>query len=222
MTLQTRIDHLVFAARSLDEGVAWCREHLGVEAAGGGEHALMGTHNRVFRIDASGFERAYFEIIAINPAAAAPGRRRWFDFDDGRMQAALAGGPRLVHFVASTNDIEGAVAALAAQGIDRGEVIPVQRGNLRWKMTVRADGQRLFDGVLPTLIQWEGAHPCDSLPDSGAALQSLTLVHPQAGALRAAYGAIGLTNAVLREGPVSLQAALSTPRGRVVVESRGL
>lgn len=222
MTPQARIDHLVFAARSLDEGVAWCRERLGVEPAGGGEHVLMGTHNRVFRIDAPGFERAYFEIIAINPAAPAPGRRRWFDFDDERMQAALSQGPSLVHFVARTNEIERAVAALAAQGIDRGTVIPVQRGNLRWKMTVREDGRRLFDGALPTLIQWDGPHPCDSLPASGAKLAVLAVAHPQADVLRAAYDAIGLDDVILREGAAAIQANLSTPRGRVVIESRAI
>jgi hypothetical protein len=221
VTLQTRIDHLVFAARSLDEGVAWCREQLGVEPAGGGEHVLMGTHNRVFRIDAPGFGHAYFEIMAINPAAPAPGRTRWFDLDDARMRAALAQGPRLVHLVASTNDIERAVAELAKQGIDRGPVIALERGSLRWKMTVRPDGQRLFDGALPTLIQWEGAHPCDSLPASGAKLASLSVAHPQADLLRAAFGAIGLDNIPVRDGPVCMQAAISTPLGRVTVESEG-
>jgi catechol 2,3-dioxygenase-like lactoylglutathione lyase family enzyme len=222
VTLHTRIDHLVFAARSLDEGVAWCRKHLGVEAAGGGEHVLMGTHNRVFRIDGPGFERAYFEIIAINPAAPAPGRTRWFDLDDPRMQAALARGPRLVHFVASTNDIERAVAALDLQGIDRGTIIPVTRGNLRWKMTVRPDGQRLFDGALPTLIQWEDAHPCDSLPTSGATLGSFSVAHPQADALRSAYDAIGLRHVIVRDGPAHMQADISTPIGPVSVESKGI
>jgi catechol 2,3-dioxygenase-like lactoylglutathione lyase family enzyme len=222
VTLQTRIDHLVFAARSLDEGVAWCREHMAIEPAGGGEHVLMGTHNRVFRIDAPGFERAYLEIIAINPAAPAPGRARWFDLDDSRMQAALAQGPRLVHFVASTNDIERAVEALAAQGIDRGTVIPVERGNLRWKMTVRPDGQRLMEGALPTLIQWEGPHPCDSLPTSGATLASFSAAHPQADALRAAYDAIGLGNVIVRDGNAEMKAAISTPIGRVVLESKGI
>jgi len=220
--LRTRIDHLVLAARSLDEGVAWCREHLGIEPAGGGEHVLMSTHNRVFRIDGPGFERAYFEIIAINPAAPPPGRTRWFDLDGERMQAAIAQGPKLVHFVASTNDIEHAVAALAAQGIDRGQVMSIERGSLRWKMTVRPDGQRLFDGALPTLIQWVGDHPCDSIPASGAKLESLTVTHPQADALRSAFSAMGLGHVVVHDGPAALQASISTPRGSVTVESKGI
>ena len=219
MTLRTRIDHLVFAAATLDEGEAWCRQTLGAQAAGGGEHPLMGTHNRVFRIDAPGFERAYFEIIAINPAAPPPGRTRWFDLDDERVRSALARAPRLIHFVASTHNIEGAVAALAAQGLDRGPAIAATRGALRWRITVRPDGQRLFDGALPTLIQWDSAHPCDALPTSGVSLEALTVAHPQALALQAAYNAIGLDQVRVRSGAPGLQAVLATPRGRVVLQS---
>lgn len=221
MNLRTRIDHLVFAAATLDEGVAWCREALGIEPAGGGQHALMGTHNRVFRIDAPGFERAYFEIIAIDPAAPAPGRARWFDLDDGRMRELLAQGPRLIHFVASTTDVRAAVAALAAQGIDRGPPIPAERGALRWKITVRADGRRLLEGTLPTLIEWNSAHPCDSLPASAIALQSLAVTHPQAERLRAAYATLGLTQVAVQEGEPQLVATLSTPKGLVPIQSKG-
>jgi len=221
VTLASHVDHLVFAARTLDEGVSWCRETLGVVPAGGGEHTLMGTHNRVFRIDGPGFERAYFEIIAIDAAAAAPGRTRWFDLDDERMRSMLAQGPRLIHFVASTNDVDAAIAALAARGIDRGPAIAATRGDLRWRITVRPDGRRLFDGALPTLIQWDGAHPCETLPASGATLQSLELWHPKADALTKACDAIGLAGVELRTGDANLIATLGTPKGRVRLESAG-
>jgi hypothetical protein len=215
VNLRTRIDHLVFAAATLDEGFAWCRETLGIEPGGGGAHALMGTHNRVFRIDSPQFERAYFEIIAIDPAAPAPAHARWFDLDDPHMRELLAQGPRLIHFVASCDDAEAAVAALASQGIDRGAPIAAQRGALRWKITVRPDGRRLFDGALPTLIQWQGAHPCDSLPRSGVTLQSLVVNHPEADRLGSAYEAIGLARIPVERGEPGLLATLSTPKGLV-------
>jgi hypothetical protein len=44
------VDHLVIAAASLEEGVAWCEATLGVTPGPGGEHPLMGTHNRLLRI----------------------------------------------------------------------------------------------------------------------------------------------------------------------------
>ena len=104
--LASRIDHLVVAAVSLAEGVEWCEKKLGVTPGPGGEHPLMGTHNRLFLIASSTFPRAYLEIIAIHSGASyarSAWARRWFDLDDPELQAQLAkSGPRLVHFVART------------------------------------------------------------------------------------------------------------------------
>ena len=221
MTLRTRVDHLVVAAATLEEGVAWCRETIGIEPAAGGAHPLMGTHNRVFRIDSPAFERAYLEIIAIDPAAPAPGRTRWFDLDQPRMRETLSQGPCLIHFVASTNDVQAATAAMAGPRSMPCAAIAAERGALRWRTTVRPDGQRLFDGALPTLIQWDGAHPCDTLPANGVTLQSLGVTHPQADRLQATFDAIGLSQVVAHPGKPVLAATLETPRGRVRLVSRG-
>ena len=163
--------------------------HLGIDPGPGGEHPLMGTHNRLLRIASPRYARAYLEIIAVNPAAPEPRPPRWFDLDSESMRQTLAKGPRLVHFVASTDDGAAAVAALAGLGIERGPLIAAERptptGVLRWKISVRGDGQRLWDGGLPTLIEWgDEAHPADSMPDCGIALQSLRASHPQAPRLR--------------------------------------
>jgi hypothetical protein len=225
VSLHSRIDHLVIAAASLADGVAWCRETLGIEPGPGGEHALMGTHNRVFRIATQQYPRAYFEIIAINAAAQAPSRMRWFDLDDENLRAAVERGPRLIHFVASTNDGRGALGALSKLGIDRGPLIAAERataaGMLRWKISVRDDGQRLFDGDLPTLIEWGDVHPCDAMPESGVTLQFLRAMHPDSPSLRAAYDAIGLQDVEVQAGPANLVATLSTPKGIVQLESLG-
>lgn len=224
MSLRSQVDHLVVAARTLPEGIAWCRETFGFEPAEGGEHPLMGTHNRVFRIDSPAFPRAYFEIIAIDPAAPAPQRTRWFDLDDARLQDAIASGPRLVHFVASTSDADAAARALAGLGIDRGPLVAAERptpaGLLRWKISVREDGQRLFQGTLPTLIEWGPAHPCDALPASGVQLRSLDCSLPDAPRLQAAFAAIGLARVGATEGPANIVALLDTRRGPVRIESR--
>src|SRR6478735_419898 len=76
VTIDCRIDHLVVAARTLDQGVQWCEATLGVTPGAGGEHPLMGTHNRLLRIATVQYPRAYLEIIAIDPAAQTPSRRR--------------------------------------------------------------------------------------------------------------------------------------------------
>ena len=85
------------------------------------------------------------------------------------------------------------------------------RGLLQWRITVRDDGARGFDGVLPTLIQWGGIHPVATLPASGLQLRGLSLAHPRAAALNAALDAIGLRVRV-REGEALIGAQLHDGR----------
>lgn len=220
--MNAALDHLVVAAATLDEGVAWCERTLGLTPGPGGQHPLMGTHNRLFSIADPDFPLAYFEIIAIDPQAPAPTRRRWYDLDDAALQMRLrAQGPQLVHWVARVDDAARAVVALRAQGLERGEVItasrPTPQGLLQWRITVRPDGQRLCDGLLPTLIQWGEAHPVHAMPVSGVRLQSLALRHPQAEALNTACTALELSPLSVQEGPARLLAMLQTPRGPVEI-----
>jgi hypothetical protein len=222
-----RIDHLVVAATSLEEGAAWCEATLGVVPGPGGEHPLMGTHNRLLRIATVDYPRAYFEIIAVQPGRTPQRSHRWFDLDTEQVRDTLRRrGPRLLHYVASVPDLRQAVAAWQALGIERGEAVEASRetarGLLQWQITIRSDGARLFDGTLPTLIEWGGAHPASALPESGVTLHSLVATHPQAAQLRAAAEAIALQGVTLKEGPANLCAVLDTPRGRVRLESEGL
>ena len=223
------IDHLVVMADTLDEGAAWCQRTLGVTPSAGGEHPLMGTHNRLVNVSSESHPRAYLEIIAINPGAAAarpPGAARWFDMDDRALQEQVKQqGPQLIHWVASLPDVAAGHAALAALGIDRGEILEASRptplGLLQWRITVRQDGQRLMDGQLPTLIQWADRHPCYSLPASGVQLQALGLEHPEAPLLASACTALGLGARVSIDPASStrMRAAFRTPRGDAVLQS---
>ncbi len=217
--LHCELDHLVLAARTLDEGVAWCERTLGITPGPGGKHALMATHNRVFAIGSTALPRTYFEIIAIDPEAPPPGRTRWFDLDDATLQAALARGPRLVHWVARTAALDAAVAALARQGVDAGRVLQASRatprGELRWRIAVRDDGRRLFGGALPMLIEWGAAHPADALPDSGVTLTSLTLGARDPAALQRALQPLGIASP--RATNPALRVSLNTPRGAVTL-----
>jgi len=222
--MAARVDHLVIAASSLEEGAAWCEATLGVAPGTGGEHPLMGTHNRLLRIATVDYPRAYLEIIAVQPGRQPQHGRRWFDLDDESLRDALRQhGPRLVHFVANVPDVRQAAERLRALGIDRGEVVPASRmtprGLLEWQMTIRPDGQRLFDGVLPTLIEWGSMHPAAGMGESGITLQALVLRHPRAATVRAAQAAIELQGVTVKDGAACLCAVFETPRGRVRLES---
>ena len=147
--MSTRVDHLVVAARTLAEGVAWCEATLGITPGPGGQHPLMGTHNRLFNIGSEAFPNAYFEIIAIDPDAPPPGRARWFGLD----RLNLTHGPRLLHFVARSSALDAQLRALAEAGFEAGRAIAASRdtpdGRLDWRIAVRDDGCLLCDGALP-------------------------------------------------------------------------
>ena len=169
------LDHLVVTAATLDEGVRWCVTTLGVIPGPGGKHPLMGTHNRLVNIGSARFPQAYLEIIAIDPGAPAPPRVRWF----GLAARPVAWPPRLTHLVLRCADITTMRATLLAAGQDPGVPTRASRetpmGRLQWQISIRDDGAVMADGAPPTLIQWPGPHPTQTLGDHGITLQSLTL-----------------------------------------------
>lgn len=215
------LDHLVVAARSLDDGLAWCEATFGFVPQAGGRHPLMGTHNRIFAIGSARFPRSYLEIIAIDAQAPSPGRTRWYDLDDPALQATLAGGPALVHWVAACTGLGTELDVLRRAGIERGEAIAVERptptGLLRWHIAVRPDGQRLGAGALPTLIEWGDVHPADTLAPCGAVLDGLTL----RGLPAAVRERLPAGVAVADDAGAPLTAHLTTARGPLTLHAPG-
>ncbi|MBL8490845.1 MAG: VOC family protein [Rhodocyclaceae bacterium] len=211
------VDHLVVAAADLESGSAWLESRLGARLAGGGRHAAMGTHNRLLRLG----EGHYLELIAIDPEAPAPGRRRWFDLDSPAMATALAERPRLVHWVARTPDLAGAAATCREP---LGDLLSMARGDFRWRITVAAGGAPPLGGLLPSLIQWElPFHPADRLPESGCRLMKLEAFADEPARLRAALADLGLErhldiHPANAEQPAQLVAYLETPRGLVELD----
>jgi Glyoxalase-like domain len=189
--LQTQLDHLVFAAPNLIEGVQYLEDQLGIQLQPGGEHPRMGTHNALLKVGT----HAYLEVIAINPAADNPGRPRWFDLDNRPIDAPTS----LCTWVARSNDIHSA-ATHAPHWF--GAIVPMQRGALNWLISIPADGRLALGGLCPSLIEWpHGLHPSSSLEDRGCTLLGLELYHPQAAILQELLWEIGF------EGEISISEA---------------
>jgi hypothetical protein len=215
------VDHLVVGAASLEQGVAWCEATLGVTPGPGGQHPLMGTHNRLLKISGEHYPQAYLEIIAIDPAAPPPGRPRWFGLDE----VDLSAGPRLLHWVGRSPMLDMHRWGLITVGQPPGDPVKAGRdtpqGRLEWQILLRPDGRPLCGGALPTLLQWGAVHPTDHMPDSGVTLQRLGL-----GGLPAKVREVLRLRQVddlVADGavpPPALRATLQTPRGPVTLESR--
>jgi hypothetical protein len=211
------IDHLVIGARTLAQGAAWCEATLGVPPAPGGRHGLMATHNLLLAIGSAEFPRAYLEIIAVDPDAPPPGRTRWFGLDDPALQARLARSPCLLHAVARTDNIEMQRWGLVNLGLNPGRALAASRdtpdGRLAWTILLRDDGAFDCGGALPTLIQWQGSHPAESLPPSPVALATVAL----GGLPDRVAGLLRLRGVVVSAAGPALAVTLATPRGPVAL-----
>jgi hypothetical protein len=207
------LDHLVVAAATLADGIDHLAAVMGVPPVPGGKHATMGTHNALLRLS----EATYLELIAVDPDAPKPLWPRWFGLDGIALQADLTERPRLVGWVARTDDIE---AAAAASPIPLGAIHTMQRGDYRWRITIPDGGALPGRGLVPTLIQWDvPTHPAERLPKSSVTLAQLAGTHPEPAPLRAALAMLGLegTIAISYDRELRIAAMLRTPRGMVTL-----
>lgn len=166
----------------------------------------MGTHNRVI----SSGDGTYLEAIAIDPEAPGPEGARWFGLDERQGPAALH------HWVVRSPDLTAVRPA-----VDLGEVTPMQRGDLTWRIAIPADGRLRLDGVAPSLISWDDMPP--QLPASPLRFISLTVLHPDVEHVRTLLESLDFA------GPVTVQAdlgagliaAYETPSGPRFLASPG-
>lgn len=202
-----RLDHPALSAETLDAGRAHVEHALDVTLAPRGMHPQMGTHNHLLSLGPA----QYFEVIAIDPDAAPPGRPRWFNIDN------FSGPPRLTNWILATDDMEAALAALPA---GFGVPLAMERGDFRWRMAVPEDGILPWDGWAPAIIEWQGGlHPAPSLKDHGIRLANLVLRHPEAAAMAELLAPLLPRDTAvfeIAETP-SLSATFDTPAGRRIL-----
>jgi hypothetical protein len=207
------LDHLVVGAATLGQGEDYLESLLGARPQRGGKHVPMGTHNSVLKLG----HRAYLEVIAIDPEGDTPARPRWFALDTAAMRDALTERPRLIHWVARTEQID---TARRASSVDPGRVHAMERDVFRWRITIPDDGHLPGDGLVPTLIQWNvAAHPADGMTDAGVELSALAGAHPEPAAIRACLAKLGFgdTMKVTFSATPKLAAMLKTRRGVVTL-----
>lgn len=198
------LDHLAVSAQSRDEARAHVEEALGLPMQTGGQHAHFGTHNHLMGLD----EGLYLEAIAIDPEAPKPGHARWFNLDQ------FSGPAQLTNWICACDDLAGHLEAWP----EMGQPVSLARGDLRWHMAVPEQGLLPFGGFAPALITWHGTlHPARMLEPTGAALEMLTIHHPQADALQARLETLGSLSAPcslrFETGPAAFSAEFRTPHG---------
>lgn len=208
LAAENAMDHLLLGVPVLEQGIAWVTERTGIQAARGGQHPGMGTHNALLSLG----QKQYLEIIAPDPTQtmlASP-----FAF----LQTVTA--PNLLTWAAATNDIQrvaaqARLAGLAVDGPHPGARTRPDGQTLRWQTLFLKSDFRL---LIPFFIEWDvlSQHPSESAP-GGCTLHSFTFAHPQPERLRAAFNHLGIDAEVTFSSEARLEVALASPNGFVTL-----
>jgi hypothetical protein len=202
------IDHLVWAAADLDEGMAAVAQLLGVVPVRGGVHPGGGTRNALVSFGA----RCYLEIIAPDPAQ---------DVRDtpAEWMGKLAR-PGLVTWAAGVRNLESLLPKARQLGVRTSGVLAMSRKTvagetLRWKV-LRLSRHGLGP-VIPFFIDWlDSPHPSAGL-DAACSFKGLSVAHPKAEEVRRIFEAFEIDAELAANGHVSISARVACPKGKVTL-----
>ncbi len=205
------IDHFMYAGPDLDVLSQGFAALTGVEAAPGGQHPQIGTHNRL--IGSNG--PMYLELIAPDPTSAAR--------SDLRAGIAQLPRPCLHRFImdATGADLDHLARVYAKVGIsaqvhDMHRITP-DGTTLRWRLLVPDENR--YGLFAPFFIDWlHTPHPCTRLAPAFETL-GIEAGHPGSEALRALWQDLAVPIPLHSADAPYLRLELKTRRGQVVLTS---
>lgn len=211
-------DHLVVGARDLTVGAEWFTQVFESDISVGGKHPQMSTHNLL----SSFTDNSFLEIIAIDPEPPPPAHPRWFSLDSPATQQQLLKQPKLLTWVVGTANLDLSIKQLKSLGFDVGRATELQRGELRWRLSVPENGVLVENGVIPSLIEWPpGTHPASKMQSNRLCLREITLRHPEPDKIKQALRLINAEHlaTVVSAGDdkPSLSASIDGPAGQRTV-----
>jgi len=202
-----QLDHILWAAPDLDEGVRRFEALTGVAPVRGGSHPGFGTRNSLVGLG----EGLYLEVISPDPDQPLEGNR------GGQIAALPHSG--LLTFALRTADLDGIRRAAERLALACDGPVSMTRTRpdgvkLAWSVLCLANPD--LGDVLPFFIDWGASpHPSTSTPP-GCTLKSLVAFQPDPEPLAKAYRGMSVPVEVKRGERPGLLAVLDTPRGEVI------
>jgi len=164
-----KLDHIVFGARSIEEGTNFIEKKLDIKLSEVGYHDFMGTHNRVVKVD----KDIYLEVIAIDSSSKSPNENRWFNLDNPILQKKLEYSPQMIGYVIETKDKEILKHFCAP--------IKASRGNYKWNFAMPNLESNFFNkelienGIIPSLINWKSNKPVHEMKNNQLSLNKIEI-----------------------------------------------
>ena len=211
--MDSRIDHIVIGAANLISGTNILETKLGNKFSPGGEHKIMGTHNKLLKLQSD----IYLEVIANNPNVSKPSRQRWFSLDESSIREKIKKSPRLLCWVLEVDNIEDTVKKC---GYNPGEILQLSRDELTWKVTVPSNGKLVENGVLPVLIEWpSNQHPSKKLNNSKVSINKISIFHPEPYKIKSIISNLIESDLIhVSKGFPKMELILATQNEKVVID----
>ena len=165
-----KLDHIVFAASTLEEGTSFIENKLQVKLSDIGYHKDMGTHNRVVKINQS----VYLEVISIDPNSVITKSKRWFNLDCPKLQSHLKKTPQVIGYVIESDDKK--ILKYYEP------FFKSSRGKYKWQFSMPSTksnnlvDQSYQNGIMPSLIKWENQKPINKMKNNHLDLQNLEII----------------------------------------------
>lgn len=204
------LDHLLWEELRLSEGEKRFAALTGVTPAFGGKHPDNGTHNSLLSLG----QEKYLEIISLDPThpkAANLPKETPLDFT-----------PRLFAFGVRTYDLAHVEKLVKASSLKVLDMHNISRQSpdgqtLTWQTVVVGDHD--FGHLIPFFTRCgDMVHPSETAPQ-GCNLLEFSVGHPQHQELSRLYARLEIDVPVLESDHPRLRAVLSTPKGKVVLDS---
>jgi hypothetical protein len=210
MNLSTSVDHLMWGAADLAEGMAAIARLFDAEPVPGGAHPGRGTCNALLGLA----DGRYLEIIAPDPNQP----------QSGGFAAALAdlAQPALITWALRSADLPGVARQLTTAGIESRGPVPTRRTTpegteLAWELLFPHSHD--FGVLMPFFIDWgTSGHPADDLHPAGT-LEAIIVESPHAVSLRRLLGKVDVPLVVREAAEPALHATIVTAHGDIVLES---
>jgi Glyoxalase-like domain len=199
---------LIVGTQQLARGKIWLEKFLHVQLCDIVSCREMGTHSYYLSLGQS----VTLELVAIDPAAAAPQHPRYYGLDTVDVIERISQRPRLIGWVARS----AALSALQARiGGLLGDIhqISVPSSCL---VTSPADGYPIEGGLIPQMLE-EIVSP-EVLRDQGIRFTWMEAAHPNPAKVNYLLGELGLANSLVLTttapyAGMTMCAYLDTPNG---------
>ncbi len=208
--MESRIDHFLWGAPDLEDGMRQIEALTGVAPRFGGTHPGVGTRNALMSLG----EDIYFEVIAPDPAQSL----------EGNLGGELAGLPEplLLTMALRADDPDTVAEIYGAHGIET-MAVDMSRDapegdRLAWSLCIPADEITPLDPRRPFYIDWKDTpHPAGAAP-GGCQFAGVRFITPDAEQIAPLWEALGLPLRPKEGSRHALILDLDTPNGRVTLE----